>query len=217
MSNVALPRSEPTSSPIASGSRLVTGVVLVIWLTLVILLGADGAFVTSPGTPPLPILIAVTAPIVVFLAGYWMSSSFHELVLTTDPRLMMGIQAWRFAGLGFLALYVHGVLSGIFALPAGLGDIAIAITAPWILVALIRQRSFAGSKTFIVWNVLGILDLVMAVGLGALVATGVTGEVTTSPMGQLPLVLAPAYLVPIWTMLHLAALFQAQRVRRLQN
>jgi hypothetical protein len=216
MSNVVLPRSEPTTPPVASGSKLVTGVVLVVWFTLVIELGAGGAFVTPPGTPPLPILIAVTAPVVVFLAGYWMSSAFREFVLAADLRLMMGIQAWRFAGLGFLALYAHGVLSGIFAWPAGLGDIAIAVTAPWILVALIRQPSFAGSKTFMVWNVLGILDLVMAVGIGARVATGVTGEVTTSPMGRLPLVLAPAYLVPIWTMLHLAALFQAQRVKRLR-
>jgi hypothetical protein len=35
--------------------------------------------------------------------------------------------------------------------------------------------------------------------------------VTTGPMAQLPLVLIPAYLVPLFVMLHLAALFQARR------
>jgi hypothetical protein len=126
-----------------------------------------------------------------------------------------GIQACRFAGFGFLALYAHGVLPGLFAWPAGLGDVAIAVTAPWVVLALLRQPSFAGSRLFIVWNLLGILDLVVAVGAGVLssgLAVGAAGEVTTAPMARLPLVLIPACLVPIFIMLHLAALFQARRL-----
>jgi len=164
---------------------------------------------------PLPIAIGVTAPVLVFLSAYWMSRQFREFVLTADLRLVAGIQAWRAAGFGFLALYAHGVLPALFALPAGLGDIAIGVTAPWIMVALIRRPSFAGSKTFVAWNLLGVLDLVVAVSTGALgsgLATGIAGEITTAPMALLPLVLIPAYLVPIFFMLHLAALFQARRI-----
>jgi hypothetical protein len=215
MSNAVLACSIEATSRVVRGRKSVAAVVLAVWFTLVIVLGAGGAFVTPPGTPPLPILIGFMVPIIAFLAGFWMSSAFREFVLAADLRLMMGIQAWRFAGLGFLALYTHGVLPGIFAWPAGLGDIAIGGTAPWILVALIRQPSFVASKTFMMWNVLGILDLVVAVGTGALasaIATGVAGEVTTSSMAQLPLVLIPAYLVPIFMMLHMAALFQARRL-----
>jgi hypothetical protein len=151
----------------------------------------------------------------VFLTAYWTSLRFREFVLTADLRLMTGIQAWRAAGFGFLALYAHGVLPGVFALPAGLGDIAIGVTAPWIVLALIRRPGFARSKTFAVWNLLGVLDLVVAVSTGALssgLATGIAGEITTAPMAQLPLVLIPAYLVPIFIMLHLTALFQARRL-----
>lgn len=117
--------------------------------------------------------------------------------------------------LEFLALYAHGVLPGIFALPAGLGDIAIGVTAPWLMVALIRRPSFAASKTFVVWNALGVLDLVVAVVTGALgsgLATGIAGEITTGPMALLPLVIIPAYLVPVFLMLHASALLQARRV-----
>ena len=166
---------------------------------------------------PLPIAIGVTAPVVVFLGAFWMSRRFREFVLTADLRLVAGIQAWRAAGFGFLALYAHGVLPGLFALPAGLGDIAIGVTAPWIVLALIRRPGFAASKTFVVWNLLGLLDLVVAVSTGALgsaLATGIAGEITTRPMAQLPLVLVPAYLVPIFVMLHLASLFQARRLAR---
>jgi hypothetical protein len=66
---------------------------------------------------------------------------------------------------------------------------------------------------FVVWNLLGILDLVVAVSLGGLnsaLASGVAGEVTTGPMAQL-LVLIPAYLVPLFIMLHLAALFRSRQ------
>ena len=64
-----------------------------------------------------------------------------------------------------------------------------------------------------VWNLLGILDLIAAVSIGALnsaLASGIAGEVTTGPMAQLPLVLIPVYFVPLFFMLHVTALCQAR-------
>jgi hypothetical protein len=192
---------------------LIAGV-LASWLVLVLLLGASGAFVRPPGMPPVPIMIGVMAPIVLFLLAFWRSASFRAYILALDLALATAIQAWRAAGLGFLALYVHGVLPGAFAWPAGLGDIAIGVTAPWVAVALMRRGGFGFSRLFVVWNLLGILDLVVAVSEGALSsirASGVAGEVTTAPMAQFPLVLIPAYLVPLFLILHLAALFQVRQ------
>jgi hypothetical protein len=213
MSNAVLLHSDQPISPTVPRTRLVVAVVLAVWLALVFLFGAETGFVTSPGTPPLALLIAFAAPLIVFLAAYGTSHSFREFVLAADLRFATGVQAWRFAGLGFLALYTYGLLPGFFALPAGLGDIAIGITAPWIIVALIRRPGFAASKTFVTWNLLGILDLFVAVGTGAigpLVSVDAARAVATTPMAQLPLVLIPAYFVPVFIMLHLAALFQAR-------
>jgi hypothetical protein len=210
---VALPPFQP-NSPATPGLRLLVGSVLAVWLAAVVVLGATGALEAPPGTPPLPIAIGFAAPTALFFAGLWLSRSFRELVLTADLRLITGIQAWRFAGLGFLALYANKVLPGGFALPAGIGDIAIGLTAPWIVAALTRKPGFAATIGFRVWNVLGILDLVSAVGTGtlaAVLATGAPGQVTTLPMTQLPLALIPIYLVPIFLMLHVAALLQSQR------
>ncbi len=190
---------------------------LAIWLVLVVLLGAGGAFVRPPGAPPFPILIGVSAPLIAFLAAFRLVRAFRDFVLAVDLRLVTGIQAWRFAGFGFLALYANGLLPGLFAWPAGLGDIAIGVTAPWVVLALVRRPGFAASQPFVVWNLLGMLDLVVAISTGVLgsgIAVGLTGEVTTGPMAQLPLVLIPAYLVPFFIMLHLAALFQARRLTR---
>jgi hypothetical protein len=186
--------------------------VLALWFVAVFLLGAAGAFVRPPGTPPFPILLGATAPLVVFLAAYRVWPAFRAYVLSSDLPLAAAMQAWRAGGLGFLALYVHGVLPGAFAWPAGLGDIAIGVTAPWIALALVRRPGFATSRVFVAWNWFGILDLVVAVGTGGLhSALASAGEVTTGPMAVLPLVLIPAYLVPLFIMLHLAALSQARR------
>jgi hypothetical protein len=187
--------------------------VLTIWFGLVFLLGANGAFTRPPDVPPVPILLGVTVPLVAFVAAYLGWSAFRASILAADLRLLSAIQAWRAGGLAFLALQAHGVLPGLFAWPAGLGDIAIGVTAPWVVLALIRRPSFVSNPLFILWNLLGILDLVIAVGSGALssgIVPGLVGDVTTAPMSQLPLVLIPAYLVPLFIMLHLAALFQAR-------
>src|SRR5204862_2290302 len=188
--------------------------ILSLWLAFVLLLGARGNFVSAPGAPPLPIAIGVLLPVTVFLAALAMWRPFRELLLNADLALMTAIQAWRFAGLGFIALYTYGVLPGLFAWPAGLGDIAIGLTAPWVMQWLERRAKFAASKGLVVWNLLGILDLFGAVGTGtlsSLLAVGAAGEITTAPMAELPLVLIPAFLVPIFMMLHVSALIQERR------
>jgi hypothetical protein len=190
----------------------VVWVVLFVWLALVLVLGAGGAFVRPAGAPPLPILVGVTAPLVAFVAALWVVPGFRAFVLAADLPLITAIQGWRAGGLAFVALYAHGVLPGYFAWPAGLGDIAIGVTAPWVMRGLIVRRSFAASPLFVVWNLLGIADLVVAVsmgGLGSVLAAG-AGAITTAPMAQLPLVLIPGYLVPLFIMLHVTALLQAR-------
>src|SRR5438132_6144577 len=142
--------------------------VLALWFGVVFLLAANGEFLRPPDALPLPILAGVLAPLVAFVAAYLGWGAFRAFILTADPVLLSAIQAWRAGGLAFLALNAHGVLPGMFAWPAGLGDIAIGVTAPWIVVALIRRPGFAIGRTFAVWNLLGILDLVVAVSLGAL-------------------------------------------------
>jgi hypothetical protein len=199
------------------GIPLRVALVLTAWFLLVVSLGAAGAFVGRPGAPPLAMAAGVGAPLLVFFAWLRLSRSFREFVLALDLRLIAGIQAWRWAGLEFLSLYAYRLLPAVFALPAGLGDMAIGFAAPWMILGLVRQPSFAASPAFIRWNVLGILDLVVAVSIGALSAalsTGAPREISTAPMASLPLLVIPAFLVPIFLMLHTAALMQSRAMVR---
>jgi hypothetical protein len=217
MTAMVLPQTAESQSSGRGGIHRAVAISLTVWLLLVLSLGAAGAFVGPPGAPPLPIAIGVAAPLVFFFAWLQLSQSFRKFVLSLDLRLIAGMQAWRWAGLGLLSLYAHKVLPAVFALPAGLGDMAIGATAPWIILALLRQPGFAARGTFIRWNVLGILDLLIAISIGAvsaLFATGAPGEISTAPMATLPLLLVPAFLVPLFLMLHIAALMQSRQLIR---
>jgi hypothetical protein len=217
MENTVMPSVDQPRVSTVSGTGAFVAVFFLGWLALVFVLGARGGFVAPQGTPPLALLIGLLAPLSLFLLGYWTIRPIREFVLSADLRLIVGIQAWRWAGFGFLALYTYGVLPGIFAWPAGLGDMAIGATAPWVLSALLRRPGFAGSKRFVAWNLSGILDLTVAVSIGALaplLAPNFYGAVSTAPMTQLPLVLVPTYLVPTFLILHLTALLQVRRLGR---
>ena len=217
MTNTVLSHADQSTVPPVSATGTFVAVLFAAWFVLVFALGARGAFVAPRGAPPLPLLIGLLAPLTVFIVGYRTIRPLREFVLSADLRLIVGIQAWRWAGFGFLTLYTYGVLPGIFAWPAGLGDMAIGATAPLVLATLLRRPDFAASKSFVAWNLSGILDLTLAVSIGALVpllAPKFYGAVSTAPMTQLPLVLVPTFLVPTFLMLHLTALFQARRLGR---
>jgi hypothetical protein len=88
------------------------------------------------------------------------------------------------------------------------------------VLGLVRNPLFAASRRYVIWNILGIVDFVVAVSMGVLSSglfqaiNGVIGNVTSSAMNRLPLVLVPACVVPFFTMLHLTALFQARQLAR---
>jgi hypothetical protein len=211
MTTAALPRSDRPSPPTSSATSTVA-ILLALWLGLVFALAATGAFLQQPGAPPLPIFVAFALPILAFVAAYLGSSRFRTAVLGLNPVLSTSIQGWRFGGLAFIALLTYGVLPGAFAWPAGLGDMAIGATAPAFALAIARDPRIAGSRGFVVWNLLGILDLAVAVGSGTSIAWFGVGADAASmgAMARLPLVLVPAFLVPIFVMLHVVAILRAR-------
>jgi hypothetical protein len=215
--------TENVASELNNGHSSVRSVVfaaLALWLGLVSFLGSQGAFVGSAGSPPLPIFFGLAIPLAVFFAAYFGWSAFRTFILGADLRFVAAMQAWRWAGLCFLFLYAKGVLPALFAFPAGLGDMAIGITAPWIVLGLVRNPLFAACRRYVIWNILGIVDFVVAVSMAVLCSglfhgiNGLIGNVTTAPMSQLPLVLTPVYVVPLFAMLHFTALFQARQLAR---
>lgn len=185
------------------GVRNLTLVVLGVWFLFA--LGGSLLCVFDSGPrPPLLLGLAAVVPVAAFVACYLTSAQFREFVLSLDLRGLALAQMFRVVGIVFVILYFLGALPGAFALPAGWGDFAIGITAP--VVAWSWKRPFP-KRTFIVWNVLGSLDLVNAVTLGVLASASsvgiLAGDVTTRLMGQFPLSLIPTFFVPLLLIFHL--------------
>jgi hypothetical protein len=118
-------------------------------------------------------------------------------------------------GSAFLAVMALGHLPALFALPAGLGDIAAGLAAP--LVA--RTLAQGGGRRAALWHsAFGMTDLVVALTLGAVVGFQLV-SITPSgaPISELPLALIPTAAVPLLFALHitsLSALVKARRIPR---
>ncbi len=115
-------------------------------------------------------------------------------------RTLIGINALRFIGITFLVLAARGQIAPVFAARAGWGDIATAVLA-LVLLAAGEPRTPLHRGLAHAWNAFGLLDLVVAVGT----ATAVTLNDTApgiAPVLYLPLVVIPAFFVPIFLANH---------------
>ena len=117
--------------------------------------------------------------------------------------LLVAVHTWRILGIAFLWGVSQGILHPAFGIPAGVGDILIGVTA--IPFAYFLMKGFSWSKyALVVWNVLGIADLVMAISLGLITSPGFG----ISTMTTFPWVLVPTVGVPIALMLHGITLYR---------
>jgi hypothetical protein len=120
--------------------------------------------------------------------------------------------SFRVAGAAFLLTMGLGHLPALFALPAGLGDMATGIAAP--LVAYMVARG-TGRRAALWLNAFGMTDLVVALTLGALTGYQLL-HVTPSgaPITELPLALIPTAVVPLLFSLHITSVSALVRTPR---
>ena len=179
------------------------GILIACWFAFSLFASSQGVFQATPGGKPLPVLLAVVLPVALFFIALRVSAGLRQFAMNLDIRTLTVLQSWRTVGFGFLALYTYGILPGSFAFPAGLGDIAVGLTAPFVALSLTRYRHRA---LFLWWQVFGIVDLVTAVSLGA---TGRFSHPEANPLANLPLSLIPTFAVPLLLIIHIISISQA--------
>lgn len=208
---------ETSKSPNSDRSGIWLAGILTTWVAIVLALAMGGTFDVPANEPALPTLLAIAVPVGLFVVAMGLSPRLRELALSLDPVLATEFQAWRILGGIFLAVYAFGHLPGFFAWPAGLGDMAVGVAAPFMAWQLRRNPEFLTSARFRWFNYLGLTDFVIALATGIAARgqiAGLVDQVTTAPIGQLPLVLIPTIAVPIFIVLHLIVLMQIASTRR---
>jgi hypothetical protein len=182
---------------------------LAIWFAVALWLTWAGVFHGYSSRVP-TIQFALLAPI---LLGLWFlrSRPGRHLLSIVPPQWVIAIQVFRVEGAVFLTLLAAHRLPGAFAWPAGVGDVVVGLLAP--LVALRYARRSAGSISLaVIWNVLGLLDLIEAVAMGFITSPSPLQMLAFDTPNELitmyPLALVPVYLVPLAVILHVASLAQ---------
>jgi hypothetical protein len=183
-----------------------SGVVLAMWAIAAILLARRGAFEQAPGDTVPPVGIALAAALLTMSLCLGLSPTLRRLL--SRRASLIRLHLWRLEGIVFLVLMAQGRVPPLWALPAGIGDILVAATAPWVAGKLETPQ---GRHRAILWNLLGMADLVVAVGLGVMTNPGPAHVFDTVPTSVLltrfPLVLVPTFLVPLAFTLHVVSLW----------
>jgi hypothetical protein len=186
-------------------------VVLIGWFLFSLALGLAGAY--QAGAERIPtIQYGVAIPILIGAWLIWRSPTVSRMIDVVPQPWIIGVQLYRVLGGIFLVLYATDQMPGLFAWPAGIGDIIVGLLAPMVALAYARDPSRNVSLVR-GWNIFGILDLVVAVTTGFI--TSPSALFTYQPSNELisvfPLVLVPVYLVPLAILLHLASLIKLHR------
>jgi hypothetical protein len=188
---------------------------LLAWFGAALALSIAGKFDVASGVPPLSVLLAITVPLTLYVID---RSFWHGALLDGIHRLegstAIFLQTERVLGVVFLVEYAKGHLPAGFALPAGLGDIAVGLAAPWVAHSLLTKKPYAITAARL-WNYLGIFDLVLAVTMGVTHGNpplGIfAGDISTRAVTQYPLSLIPTWAVPLALMLHFRSLQSLRR------
>jgi len=179
-----------------------------VWVVAVFALAARGFFAPAStlGVPPIAYAFI---PMALGYLAYLSSRSLRAVVHQIPLDWIIGFQLYRVLGVVFLVEWWLGALPAVFALPAGVGDVAIGIAAPSV-AALIARGAPNARGAALRWNLFGIADLVAALTLGVLTVPGqlhlLSLDAPNRAVTMLPLVLIPTILVPLSILLHLVGL-----------
>jgi hypothetical protein len=186
---------------------VVSLVVLATWAIFTTMLARRG-FYRPPHPDSLPPIGITLVLVLLVLGGCLLVSPSLRRLLTNQKNLIL-LNLWRLVGMVFLVLMANRQMPALWALPAGIGDVIVGATAPWIS----RQvETPVGRRRAIVFNLFGMGDLVVAVGLGIMTSPGPALVFPTTPTSELathfPLALVPTFLVPLAFVLHVISLWQ---------
>ncbi len=199
--------------------RLVTGPLAIglgVWASVVALLVQAGVFQIEFGGIPVAIVAAIAIPVTGFVIAWQISASVRAFVEAQDLTLLTALQGWRVVGAVFLFLWAYGLLPAVFALPAGLGDVAVGLVAPFAAIAVaLKAPGWRRAANGVI--VAGLADFAVAfvTGIGSIGGNflNFAGAPSSTIINALPLVLIPGFLVPVFIILHVMAIIKLRSTR----
>lgn len=182
----------------------VVAVFLLLWFLSVAAAGHAGVLIGSPA--PLIGGYVVGTTLLLCVLGLTILP-LRVWLLSLELRFLVLLHFVRFIGIAFLvSSATEGGLPTAFAERAGYGDIFAAITALALAVGFLPATSQFRLGLLLFWNVVGVVDLLQAVGTG--VAIQLSGSSAMTPIVTAPLMYIPFYFVPLLMFVHLVIFYR---------
>ena len=187
-----------------------------LWAAVAWTAAINGVFRT--GASPLPLLpSAIFLPMIIGAPLLLLSKRVGQLLDAMPTTWLVALQLYRVFGSQWLAYWLLGLLPGLWALPAGTGDVLTGLFAVPAAIALATGTA-NGRKAAILWNIFGIVDLAVAIALGMIISPGpfqlIVPNILSIGIDGYPNVLTPAFVVPGSTLLHALSWRQLRRRSR---
>jgi hypothetical protein len=188
-------------------------ITLTLWFCVIWSGAINGVF--RPGASPVPLVpVAIFLPVIIGAPILLRSKRIGEVLDGMPPTWLVALQVYRVFGMTFLVGWLFGLVPGIFALPAGIGDVITGLVALPVAYML-ASGDGQGRAEAVAWNVFGLLDFAIAISLGLITSPGplqlIVPNVPNTTAGVYPTVLIPAFAVPSSILLHLVSLRQLSR------
>ena len=189
-----------------------------LWAAVAWTAAINGVFRT--GVSPLPLLpSAILLPVIIGVPLLLLSKRVGQLLDAMPTNWLVALQLYRAFGSQWLAYWLRGVLPGLWALPAGTGDVLTGLFALSAAIALATGTA-EGRKAAILWNIFGLADLAVAITLGMIMSPGpfqlIVPDGPSLGIDSYPNVLTPAFVVPCSILLHALSLRQLRRRGRME-
>jgi hypothetical protein len=184
-----------------------------LWAAVAWTEAINGAFRTSASSLPL-LPLAIFVPVIIGAPLLLLSKRVGQLLDAMPPTWLVALQSYRVFGSQWLAYWLLGQLPGLWAFPAGTGDVLTGLLAIPAAIA-VATGTAEGRKAAILWNIFGIADLAVAITLGMIISPGpfqlIVPNIANIGLGDYPNVLTPAFVVPGSILLHALSLRQLRR------
>lgn len=177
---------------------------LLAWFTGAYFLSQQSFFLSlSVGLPNIGLLFM---PIIIGVNILSKSETFKTVVDALPQHWIISVQFLRVMGAAFLYLYSLNLMPAEFAIPSGVGDIIIGITAPLVGYLLFLQKPYS-NKLALLWNIIGFGELSLAIILGFFTSPTAYQLLAFDRPNNLlftfPLALVPTFAVPLSLLLHI--------------
>lgn len=175
-----------------------------IWLILALLVGKLELLARVPPPALQGIIIGLTIALLVANSSITLIRTW---IAGLSNRTIVLFHVTRFVGIYFLYLYRRDELPYAFAVPAGIGDILVAIAA--LVVVMLPLREESRQRLVSIWNAFGLADILLVVFSAARLGRADPGQLHA--LTHLPLSLLPTLLVPLLIASHLILFLRLRR------